>query len=158
MSNVTYSAPAVLLARDNTLHSYCATVVTNGQPIGLNDELTLQPVDPSGASGQVFVYGSDQRIYLYNGSNAPQYCLGFAQPAQDGQPLQVQSPNSQDPTQQWSFSTNNPTLTNVGQPLYSVNDRSGTGSVGDSVAIFPGASGNNSFSWAFVICPQPFPV
>lgn len=155
-STVTYGPPVYLLCRDEgksstpAFQSLCAQVNSST----LNSELTLQEVnpDPKGgvAAGQVFTYGSDNRIYLYNGAGAtPKFCLGFPQPAQSGQPLQLQSPSldPNDPTQQWTYSTQCPTFTNQGASSYAINDRSGDGSVGDSIAIFPGDPSNQAFSW-----------
>jgi len=136
---------------NTSLTMLCAQADT----VVVDSEFTLQNVDASGGTPtQLFVYGSDQRIYLQSTLNDPKpLVIEFAQPPQSGQPLQLNYLDPQDSSQQWTYNMNNPTFVNVGAHggNWAINDVGGNGAVGDSIAIYPADPSNTAFSWAFAI-------
>jgi hypothetical protein len=147
---LTLMDPAVILFRGDIFSTLCVEADGTGQNIALS----LRTVDPTGNThAQLWQYGSDQRIYQYDGTASPAFCIGLNGAVQEENALILVTPSTTDTTQQWSLQTTVPSITNVPNAGYCMNDASGLGRVGDQVIIFPNTETDNVV-WSFAIYPQ----
>ena len=144
---ITYMDPAVLLFRGDVQLTLCVQASTPGT----GATLELQPVD--GNPLQLWQYGSDGRIYQYDGTANPQICIDVSGEASQELQLITSAFDDSRDLQRWTLSTSVPNLTNIGAGnAYCMNDSGGNGNIGDAVIIFPNGTEDN-IEWAFAIYP-----
>jgi hypothetical protein len=145
---ITFMDPAVILFRGDVYRTLCVQASTPGT----GATLELQAVD--GNPLQLWQYGSDGRIYQYDGTGNPQICIDVAGEASQELQLITSAVDSSRLLQTWSLSTSAPSLTNNGAGnQYCMNDQGGNGNPGDAVIIFANTTTDN-IEWAFAIYPS----
>jgi hypothetical protein len=166
-NTLTFTSPCFILYRPNLYQTLCAGVASPGSVGAL---IELQVLDPTGEnSAQLWLYGSDQRIYQYPaGGGSPSLCIGLDGQAGSGNQLQLVTPQTspEDHTQQWQIVTgvagataapiiyNGPSYS--GGTIYCMNDAGGKGLPGDAVIIFPCNPFNltANVEWSLAIYPN----
>ena len=124
---------------------------------GVDAPITLQPIrwnPPAGESSQLWQFGDDGRIYVYTPDTPAQFCIDFPNPAQNGQPLTLNSVIGSDQTQTWNWDSNPQTLANVGAPGMYADDSGGGRNPGTKIQIWGGSgSGNGNQVWTPLMMP-----
>ncbi len=140
--------PAVILFRGDVYETLCVQASTPGT----GATLQLQPVD--GNQLQLWQDGSDGRIYQYDGTSNPQFCVDVSGEASQELQLITSAFDDSRDLQRWTLSTSVPSITNVGaEDAYCMNDSGGNGKVGDAVIICANSTTNN-VEWALSIYPS----
>lgn len=154
MASLTLTAPVVLAYGGQVTSKMCM----QAQDAGTNALITLQPIDYSGNTPlQLFQFGNDGRIYLYNSQNpsAPAFCVTFQGPAEDGAPIALAKPDNSDQTQVWRWQ-NNLNLVNVGASSSTTfvidDDHENTGK-GNKIQLY-GSNGTGAQLWITVLLVQ----
>ena len=142
---ITFSAPFFLRFAGNFYASVCA----QAQYAGANAPITIAAVDPTGQTpNQQWSMGSDGRIYLWGGTAPTQFCIGFVQPQENGQPLQLMTADQSDQTQQWVWSHTMTCLLNVGAENFAIDDENGDTAAENKIQLWTNLENSNQ-AWVF---------
>jgi hypothetical protein len=139
----TYQGPFLIQWVGSPLQEVCLQAAYPGQ----DAFVTINTIDPTGnTSLQLWLYGSDERLYLYAGSGStPKYCLDFTNPAQNGQPLMLNAVTPSDQTQQWTWNgaSNTSTFNNIGAQGFSMDNDGGGIRAGNKIQLWQTANNAN---------------
>ncbi|RUL70461.1 RICIN domain-containing protein [Dyella choica] len=148
MASLNLSIPVLLTYAGNISAMMCAQAVS----VGSGAAVLLNPIDYSGnTTTQLWQFGSDNRIYLFNPNDAlnPILCLSFSGSAQNGAPLVLAQPNALDENQQWIW-TNYLSLENIGAStsgtIYML-DNNGSGTNPNNKLQLWAANGTDAQQW-----------
>jgi len=148
-TSVTYSQPFILLWLGNTAHGhagYCA----QASYAGVEGVVQLQTVTQ--ASLQQWVFGSDQRIYLYSSTlsgQAPLCMVILDGTIANGTAIHLDAVVASNKAQMWKYNWQNHTIASQASSGYAIDDSGGGTGAGNKIQLWQATGGANQI-W----CPQ----
>ena len=120
---------------------------------GVQAEITLWPIQwNSDKDWTLWQFGSDGRIYLYTSDSPAQFCVGFENPTQNGQPLQLTAVAASDKKQKWDWDTQPWYILNLAEPEYAIDNSSGNTNPGNRIQIWKKGNTPNQI-WTPLMMP-----
>ena len=146
----TSAGPVLIVFAGSAFPLFCL----QAQFAGPEAPVTLQPVDPNGQTPlQQWAYDG-QVISLYEPDGAPQFYLGFIQPASSGQALALAQIEPADQFQFWNWSgTTASTFANAGATGFAIDNEGGVVQAGNKVQIWQAPGNFPNQSWIFALVP-----